>query len=1351
MAHRHEQRERKTKRTTGEAQAGDPCAAAECPSDELRASPGERADAERLNEAILSASPVAILVLNRQGTIVSANAHATRLLACSGNAGELARDCLRQVSHTHLNGKPFPDEKLPLTQAIRTRAPVHGVRYTMVFPDDRRVSVSASAVPVFDAEGQVDQVVVTIEDMTAREETRAELKRINRALRIVSACNQALVRATEESELLKTVCHSIEREGAFPLVWVGYVENDPEKSVRPVASAGREAAYLKGIRVAWDETVTGRGPVGTAIRTGKPNTVRDIATDPSFEPWRKKALSHGFASTFALPLTVAGQSIGLLILYSTRRDAFREEESRILVELAADLSYGIGALRTQEEYRRTQQKLNDTAEELKLAIAASNTGLWDWDLRTNDVYYSPEWKNQLGYDEGEIGNDYASWEKHVHPEDVEHAKAAVAAYLEKPEGEYRNEFRMRHKDGTYIWISARGRVILDENGKPVRLLGSHVDISDRKESEQQLQYIQELLLETGRLAKIGGWEFDPATGKGAWTEEVARIHEVDPSAETSAKLGLEFYHGEHRDRIENAVREAIESGTPYDLVLELVTAKGNRRWVRTIGRPILEDGKVVRVRGCFQDVTELKNAHDEVKRIARFPSENPNPVLRVDHRGIIEFANPASEVLLSSWHCRPGERLPDTLSSHISTTLREGRVVKDEIDCDGKTFLFTVAPIEAANLVNIYGFDISERKQAQEALEWSERSLGQALDLAKSAHWEFDVASGALTFSDRFYALYGTTVEREGGYTMTAEEYASRFLFPEDVHIVGDEIARAIAETDPDAEWQLEHRIRRRDGEVRVVSVWITTVKDARGQTFKTRGVNQDITEQKRAEEERSRLGIALEQAAEAVLVTDAQGAITYVNPAFERITGYLRGEVTGENPRILKSGVQDEAFYNDLWQILGRGEVWSGRLQNKKKDGQSYTAEMTISPVVDEYGHVVSYVALQRDITEQIALERRLIQSQKLEAIGTLAGGIAHDFNNILGAILGYGQLVADALPKDSEPQADMGELLKAASRATDLVRQILTFSRQTEEERQAVEIGLIVKEALKLLRPSLPATIEIRTEINDRDCAVFADPSQIHQVLMNLCTNAYHAMQASGGTLTVVVQPLSADRTLAEARPGLHEGEYVLLTVSDTGHGIAQEVLDKIFEPFFTTKPQGEGTGMGLATVHGIVTSHGGTISVYSEVGAGTTFHVYLPRAEIDLSEPSSSLETVRGGHERVLVVDDEVALVRLLERTLRQLGYEVAAVTRAEEGLAAFRADPDGFDLVITDQTMPRMTGAELAVEIKKVRPELPIIVTTGHTGEPLKEQLLHAGMAAILPKPATFADVARVVRSALDGNA
>jgi signal transduction histidine kinase/ActR/RegA family two-component response regulator len=418
---------------------------------------------------------------------------------------------------------------------------------------------------------------------------------------------------------------------------------------------------------------------------------------------------------------------------------------------------------------------------------------------------------------------------------------------------------------------------------------------------------------------------------------------------------------------------------------------------------------------------------------------------------------------------------------------------------------------------------------------------------------------------------------------------------------------------------------------------------------------------------------------------------------------------------------------------------------------GNPRQVEIKTFPIWSESGQVESVIEVINDVTARVQLEGQLHQAQKMEAIGTLAGGIAHDFNNILSAILGFAELVMEELEPDSRLSADQAQVIAAGLRAKDLVKQILTFSRRTDQELQPLLVQFVVKEALKLLRASIPTSIKFREEI-DIDCGlVMADPGQIHQVVMNLCTNAYQAMRETGGVLAVSLKSLKISESEAVGRGNLAPGDYVVLEVSDTGCGMSKMVRERIFEPYFTTKGKGEGTGLGLSLVHGIVSGLGGVVNVYSEPGHGTTFKVYLPLiAGADPGEVEVASEVAPGGEESILVVDDEEAITHLERRILEKLGYRVTEFTASEEALQAFRAAPEGFDLVITDMTMPKLNGDELAREVLRIRPGMPIIICTGFSGLIDPEKAKAMGISEFMLKPVEKSELARAVRRVLDGD-
>ncbi|MEW6499987.1 MAG: response regulator [Thermodesulfobacteriota bacterium] len=484
------------------------------------------------------------------------------------------------------------------------------------------------------------------------------------------------------------------------------------------------------------------------------------------------------------------------------------------------------------------------------------------------------------------------------------------------------------------------------------------------------------------------------------------------------------------------------------------------------------------------------------------------------------------------------------------------------------------------------------------------------------------------------------------------------------------------------------------------------------------------------------------------ITIQDTDMRIVRVNRAASRILGKAPEELIGSYCY--------EIFRGDSQPCPGCPEATS------LEDGKTHSAEIThaklgrtflvsVAPILDEEGRCTSIAHFAKDITEQKQLAVQLQQAQKMQAIGTLAGGIAHDFNNILGAVLGYTDLALLEIPEENQVLRERLEaVLHAGMRAKGLVGQILAFSRQSETRRDPLEIGPIVKEALKLLRASLPATIEIRQEIGRSPAVVLADPVQLHQVLMNLCTNASHAMRQEGGTLTVRLDEVAMGADLAQRHPDLKPGSYIRLTVRDTGHGIEPSVMARIFEPFFTTKEVGEGTGMGLAVVHGIVKEHGGAIEVSSEAGEGTSFAVYFPRYELAPPEvPAVPELPLPRGSERVLFVDDEPVLARLGEVMLGRLGYRVAAFTSSVEALQALKKQPSGCDLVVTDLTMPRMTGLELTKRIRALRPELPVLLCTGYSEAAVEEAAKAIGIDHCLRKPLVLRELAMAVRETLDG--
>lgn len=494
------------------------------------------------------------------------------------------------------------------------------------------------------------------------------------------------------------------------------------------------------------------------------------------------------------------------------------------------------------------------------------------------------------------------------------------------------------------------------------------------------------------------------------------------------------------------------------------------------------------------------------------------------------------------------------------------------------------------------------------------------------------------------------------------------------------------------------------------------------------------------------RLRQFLEEDLSGVYISRPAGALISCNSAFARIFGFSSPEEA--------SKINIESLYVDLnsrsqflEQLRDKKKLKLFESKRRKTDGTMVETVENAVGFFDEQGNLIEIMGYIIDVTGERKLEAQLRQTQKMEAVGTLAGDIAHDFNNILQLIIGFTELAMVETEETSFLHDHLSQAIQAGKRAKDLIKQILAFSHQTELKQRPVNVKLIAKEIFKLLSASLPSTIEIRRNL-ECDASVLADASQIHQIIMNLCTNAGHAMQEKGGLLELCLASVELDLGFAAKNPDIDPGSYLELRVSDTGDGMSPEVMERIFDPFFTTKAPGQGSGMGLAMVHGIVKSHGGTISVYSEPGRGTTFKVYLPIAKKS-AKPEFEIEALPStGSERILYIDDEKPLVDLGQKILESHGYKVTTRTSSIEALELFKVKADKFDLVVTDMTMPNMTGKELAKQINRIRPDIPIILCSGFSTNITDETAKDSGIRKFVNKPILRAELLQTIRQVLD---
>jgi len=772
--------------------------------------------------------------------------------------------------------------------------------------------------------------------------------------------------------------------------------------------------------------------------------------------------------------------------------------------------------------------------------------------------------------------------------------------------------------------------------------------------KNELERNQAVLKETQQLTKAGGWEYDPVAKAMFWTDEVYRIHgvsreEYDPN---DIDQDLRFYHDEDRPILAQAFERAVTDGRPYDLELRFHYAPGRIGWVRTIGRAERRNGEIVRVFGNIMDITDHKQTEERL---------------------------------------RESERKLQTLMSNLP---------------------------------------------------------GMAYRCQNTPEWPMEFVSRGCK------KLTGYTPEEiMAGSPVNYGE----LVHPEDQEAVWEAVQEAVRE---ERSFILEYRILTRDDSVKWVWEQGELVSVDEQGTGVLEGFITDITERKQAEDALQykirEMETFINNIPYMAWLKDIDSNFILVNQAF--------GNAVGMDPRYLKSHTCAVCFGDELAakmkeddrEVIEQGRSMTIEETIVDKDGQRRHLETSKSPILDDEGHVVGTTGIGVDITERKQAEEekerlnaQLRQALKMEAIGTLTGGIAHDFNNILGIILGYTQLAQKSIPEDSQTRRALDKVESASLRARDVVRQLLTFSRKEEQGQQVMNLGPIVKETLKMLRSSIPRSIDFQVNIPDDLPLIKADPTQMHQVMLNLCSNAADAMVEDGGILKVELETVTLSRLETTIDANLTAGEYLKLSVSDTGTGISEENLERIFDPYFTTKTVDKGTGMGLAVVHGIVKSNQGGIRVSSRVGAGTSFEVFLP---VTRERPGALQAETNGpllsGSERVLLVDDEELIVQINRARLEDLGYQVTSTTDPLQALHFVQSDQEGFDLIITDMTMPAMTGDKLAEEILRRNPNLPIILCTGYNERISEESAKELGIAEYVEKPIDMHDLAVTVRQVLD---
>jgi PAS domain S-box-containing protein len=902
-----------------------------------------------------------------------------------------------------------------------------------------------------------------------------------------------------------------------------------------------------------------------------------------------------------------------------------------------------------------------------------------------------------------------------------------------------------------------------------------VDISDRKQTEEALRNSEEMFRQFAENVDAVIWMLPASANQTLyvspsyehiWGRSCASIYQNPMS-------WLEAVHPDDQAPIQSRLA-SLMAGESIDSEYRIRTPDNKEKWIQNRIFPIRDqNGQMIWFGGISTDITERKRLESEMLSAIRALETSEGY-----YRAIFEQA--AVGMIQTSFE-----------GHFLKCNKRFAEIVGYSVEeIPGLTFQQITAPDDLASstmvLQQMVSGDIEPttwdkryiRKDG--TLTWVKITVsiqrdgeGRALHLIamvedinahKTAEESLVTTTKVLQVSEkRFQKLLehspnAVMVERKNVIEVANRAAVELFGLSSPKDLIGRRLADIVGSEARIQTEELVHRLHesevqlpleemcicRKDGLQLAVDIVASSIKEDEDTVALL--VVRNITERKQAEAKHAQLIQSIEQVAESIIVTDLEGAILYVNPAFEKITGYTRKEAIGSNPRIIKSGRHPASFYQAMWATLLRGETWSGELVNKRKNGTLFSEVATISPIKDQSGTVINYVAVKRDITQEQLLRDQLSHAQKMESLGRIAGGIAHDFNNLLMVIQTYVEVLQDPLPLQDSLRESTKQILEAVERGASLTGQLLAFSRKQISSPVVIDLNAVIDETTKMLRRVIGEDIELRVALSNALWAIKADPDQIIQVLMNLCINARDAMPR-GGRLKIATENVTVKPRSAVGQHYVVPGHYVMLSVTDSGEGISKKIQKDIFEPFFTTKEIGKGTGLGLAMVYGIVKQNGGYVWVDSKLKHGARFTIYLPKvAQTAVPVVSIQAKATPKGTETILVVEDEKSLRRGISDLLNGLGYTVLAASSGAEALA-IACKQEHIDLLLTDVIMPKMGGRELAELLRNLQPNLKIIYMSGYTDDVVLRNGIHDQNTDFLQKPFGLSALANKVREAL----
>jgi PAS domain S-box-containing protein len=1017
------------------------------------------------------------------------------------------------------------------------------------------------------------------------------------------------------------------------------------------------------------------------------------------------------------------------------------------------------------DWKATEKTLRKAEETYRNIYEGALEGMFRTTLEGKGLAANPALAKMLGYDSPEDALAAITDSAHqvwMNP----HERANCLRLVEKHEAVHGYECQFKRKDGTAVWVALSIRKVRGPDRSTAYYEGFVADITERKRAAAAIEQANRAIAEAERHYRLMFNSVSDAVFVYKVGEDGLPTRFIEVNDRACRHLGY--------------AREELQRLGPYDILapedrsaiqarVQRIRADRHLIWEGTLlakdGRriPVEVHGHLVDLDGSetiissVRDISDRKKAEQQyreifdgaVEGIHRTSSDgtslaaNPALARMLGYDSVQEFMSAVTNWTTQIW-LNPDDRL------HFLRLLQDEGVVRG-YECqlkrkDGTAIWVSMnsrkvcGPDGRMQYSDGFIEDITERERMHDALRRSEIKFSKVFrcnpavtilcapenegSLIAEVNEAFEHRSGY-----RREEVIGRTTKELGLWADARDydQFRNRFRAQGSVR-------------------NFEHGFRRKTGDC---GFGLTSAEliELDGKSF-ILSATIDITEQKKIEETMRSLITAIEQAGETIVITDLDGTIQYCNPAFEKTSGYSKEEAVGQNTKLLKSGKHGKDFYKRMWGTITEGKVWSGPMTNRKKDGSLYQEDATISPIRDVAGKISGFVAIKRDVTQQLQLEGQLRQAQKMESVGRLAGGVAHDFNNLLTIINGYSSFLLNRLKVGDPLRAYADEIRMAGDRAASLTKQLLAFSRKQVIEPKVLDLNATIRESAPMLQRLIGEDIVLETHLDSSAGQVMADPDQIHQVIMNLAVNARDAMPA-GGAIDVETENVELGEELSGAgHLSAAPGRYVLMTVTDNGQGMDEPTRQQIFEPFFTTKELGKGTGLGLATVYGIVRQSGGWIDVWSEVGVGTSFKVYLPRIDsCPLPERQGTSAPTERGFETILVVEDQTAVRAYTGAVLNQCGYRVLEASDGHEATAAAERHAGEIHLLLTDVVMPGMNGKELSERLKVKHPNLKVLFISGYTADAIAHHGVLDPGVALLHKPFCPEELAGRIREIL----